>query len=160
MEECICDSGLPAKTCCEPILNGDKSAPTAEALMRSRYTAYVLGEIDYIRQTSTGVALDEFDAEESESFVKEAEFQGLDILRTEKGGADDKTGIVEFVFHYIYNEKEFSQREISKFVKEDGNWFFEDSEINPKGETITVDKVGRNDPCPCGSGKKYKKCCA
>ena len=159
MTECICNSGLLPAECCEPILNKEKTALTAEALMRSRYTAYVLGDVNYIRDTSTGIALEEFNAEDASNFVKDVEFLGLDIIHTEKGEENDAKGTVEFTFHYRYNNKDYSQHEISKFVKKDGQWLFEDSDINPKGETVTVDKIGRNDPCPCGSGKKFKKCC-
>lgn len=160
MTECICDSGKPAIECCDPFLNNEKKPKTAEALMRSRYAAYAIGELDYIKDTSTGTALKEFDRKEAAEFIEEADFLRLNILRTEKGGPNDDTGLVELVFHYDYNDKDYSQKEIAHFVKKDGEWFFENSEINPKGKTIEVEKTGRNDPCPCGSGKKYKKCCS
>lgn len=159
MRECVCHSGYAAADCCEPYLNREKIPQTAEALMRSRYAAYVLGVVDYIKETSTGPALEGFDEAEAKGFIKEVKFLGLDILQTLRGGEADEDGVVEFVFHYSFKDKSYSQHEISHFVKKDGAWLFEDSEVNPKGETVKVVKVGRNDPCPCGSGKKHKKCC-
>lgn len=128
--------------------------------MRSRYAACATKAIDYIKSTSTGTALDEFDPAEVEKFVADVEFLGLEILRTEKGGKDDQDGTVEFAFRYKLDGEKHVQHELSSFCRKDGHWFFEDSIINPKGKPAQVVKISRNDPCPCGSGKKYKKCCS
>ena len=160
MTKCVCGSGLEDTKCCAPILAGEKSAPTAEALLRSRYSAYVTGNLDYLEATCSPTALKEFDRLDAERFIEKAKWQGLDIKRTEAGCETDQTGTVECFFYCTYDGDKYVQHEIAQFVRgEKGNWLFENSEINPKEPPAKVDQIGRNDPCPCGSGKKYKKCC-
>ena len=77
---------------------------------------------------------------------------------TTKGGEDDKDGIVEFKATYIENGKTIVHHERSYFVKKNGVWFYQ-KWLPITSTRINENKVGRNDPCPCGSGKKYKKCC-
>ena len=83
---------------------------------------------------------------------------GLWIMhgRGEKG---DETGEVEFVARYRSGGQTVSHHELSFFAREDGRWVFSGCEMNPKAPTVRLQKVGRNEPCPCGSGKKHKKCC-
>jgi SEC-C motif-containing protein len=85
---------------------------------------------------------------------------GLEICSTEQGGVDDNDGLVEFIASYRENGVVRSHHEISRFKREAGRWYYVDGDA-PKVETYVKEqpKVGRNDPCPCGSGKKYKKCC-
>jgi SEC-C motif-containing protein len=83
---------------------------------------------------------------------------GLHVVRTEAGGKDDNTGIVEFKATAIRQKHIFRMHEISRFVKEGDQWFYVDGEMLESPPAVS-DKVGRNAPCPCGSGKKYKKCC-
>jgi len=127
--------------------------------MRSRYTAYVKGNIDYIEQTCAKDALEVFNRLEVERYIDEMDWQGLDILRVTEGGVEDAHGLVDFAFHLKHKDKPYTQREIASFERIEGRWYYTDSEFNPKGETVHCEKVGRNDPCPCGSAKKYKKCC-
>jgi SEC-C motif-containing protein len=127
--------------------------------MRSRYTAYVTGNIDYIEQTCARNAREEFNCPEVERYIDEMDWQGLDILRVTEGGAEDERGFVDFAFHLKHKGKPYTQREIATFERIDGRWYYTDSEVNPKGKTVHAEKIGRNDPCPCGSEKKYKKCC-
>ena len=77
----------------------------------------------------------------------------------EGGKEDDEKGTVKFSFRYRKAGRDFSQLEIASFRRVDGDWRYDDSEVNPKSPPVRVEKVGRNDPCPCGSGKKFKKCC-
>ena len=87
-------------------------------------------------------------------------WHGLEVIRTEGGGPKDKTGVVEFRALYTANGEFCNHHEVATFVKDRSGWKFEDGDL--VGETPTVreePKVGRNDPCPCGSGKKYKTCC-
>lgn len=160
MTECVCGSQNSFAECCSPFLTRVAKPKTAEALMRSRYTAYATNVVDYIKATSTGVALEEFNLSEAKDFIKEVEFTGLEILHTEKGTENDETGIVEFIFRYKQDGEKHAQHELSSFCRKDGEWFFENSKINPKSDPVRVTKISRNDPCPCGSGKKYKKCCS
>ena len=95
----------------------------------------------------------------TENWSKESEWQGLEILKTTKGGESDTTGTVEFKAHYMVDRARHTHHELSRFEKKDGLWIFtEGQEIN-RPVIRDEPKVGRNDPCPCGSGKKYKKCC-
>ena len=158
MSACACGSGRPFEDCCDPLLAGHP-APTAEALMRSRYTAYVVGRLDHVERTNTPEACTDFDRLDSERFAAEANWLGLKILRVVDGGPDDTTGQVEFTFRYKHHGKVHMQHELAYFCRRDGQWLYEHSEMNPKGEPVRVSKINRNDPCPCGSGKKHKKCC-
>ena len=159
-EKCPCDSGRTYGECCGPILDGGAKAPTAEALMRARYTAYATEHIPFLKTSAVKAVQDEFDEATSRAWSRSAEWHGLEIIRTEKGGPDDTTGVVEFRASYTANGEFCNHHEIATFVKDGSEWKFEDGTII--GETPVVretPKVGRNDPCPCGSGKKYKKCC-
>ena len=157
---CPCGSKLQFDECCGPFLMGDKDPPTAEALMRSRYCAYAMGSIDYLYKTSCPAIRKEFDAEGCKRWSESAKWTGIEVLRTEGGGENDTDGVVEFVANYTINDKPVKHHETSTFSKIDGVWKFIDGEI-AKQEPIRREepKIGRNDPCPCGSGKKFKKCC-
>ncbi len=157
---CPCCSGLPYADCCKPYLSGEKIAPTAEALMRSRYSAYAEGDIDYLFKTSGEAVQKDFDEESSRTWSKSATWLGMEIVATEAGTAADEDGIVEFVALYSVQDKEFEHHEQATFKKVNGEWRFIDGFIvNPEPIRREEPKVGRNDPCPCGSCKKYKKCC-
>lgn len=128
--------------------------------MRARYTSYVVGEIMFLRDSTVRATQDEFDAASARSWSQSAKWHGLEILSTEKGGENDDTGVVEFRASYTAGNEFCNHHERSTFVREDGEWKFEDGNL-VKDQPIVREapKVGRNDPCPCGSGKKYKKCC-
>lgn len=160
-DACPCASGKPFGECCEPYLLGRVKPPTAVALMRSRYTAYAMGAIDYLYQTSSERVRKEFDAEGSKKWAQSAEWTGIKIIQTTGGGAQDESGVIEFLAHYKVKESDFNHHERAEFEKHDGGWVFMDGNmIGPAPVRREEPKVGRNDPCPCGSGKKYKKCCA
>ncbi len=159
-ELCPCKSGKNFGECCGPIIAGTAKAETAEALMRARYSSYVTGDVAFLKTSATKAVQAEFDEAASKAWSAAAEWHGLEIIATEKGQRGDKTGVVEFRALYTANNEFCNHHEVSQFVKEDGGWKFADGEL--VGETpVTREapKVGRNDPCPCGSGKKYKKCC-
>lgn len=158
MEKCPCGSGSAFEACCGPIIQGTP-APTAEALMRSRYTAYVLGDVDHIDRTHAAEIRDTFDRSEAESLARGVEWAGLEIRSVSGGGTADDTGTVEFTSRYKKDGQVNVHHEKSAFRRDDGQWVYVDGEMNPKGAPRTVEKIGRNAPCPCGSGKKYKKCC-
>ena len=146
---CPCTSGLPLEACCGPIIRGEKVAQTAEALMRSRYTAYVLGEVDYLRASwhaSTRPV-------ELQLAVNESGWCGLEILDCESGQPGDVSGRV----HFRARARQGVLEENSRFRFEDGCWYYLDGELIDAPPANR--KVGRNEPCPCGSGRKYKKCC-
>ena len=157
---CPCASGKTFGQCCGPILNGTKKAKTAADLMRARYSAYAVGDVKFLYASSGPQARAEFSEENTRNWSKSAQWQGLEILSTEKGGKDDEEGYVAFVAHYSANDQVCEHRENSYFQKIDGDWRFIDGEIETNEPYRREEpKIGRNDLCPCGSGKKYKKCC-
>lgn len=171
---CPCGNETPYENCCGPYL-AKKSVPdTAEKLMRSRYTAHTRGDVTYVKNTMAPESRKDFDAEATERWAKESKWKGLKIVSTQKGGPEDDTGVVEFVATYERNGVGVEHHEVSTFRKsKDAEWLFVDGEAHehkegeghhhhaPKGPPVVRQgaKIGRNDPCPCGSGKKYKKCC-
>lgn len=156
---CACGSGVAFEACCEPVLAGD-SAVTAEALMRSRYVAFTLGNMDYLEMTQTGRAAAGWDRAEAEAQAPETEWLGLEIVRVVAGGEADKVGSVTFRARYKYQGEVFVQTETSEFVRVDGRWRYEWGQVAADvAQSHRVVKVGRNDQCVCGSGAKFKKCC-
>ena len=156
MTACSCGSGLEFENCCGPILDG-ALAKTPEALMRSRYSAYVLGKMDHIDRTHAPEIRNDFNRAEAERTAREIEWLGLNVISSSENG--DK-GTVEFSLRFRRNDQELTQHEVSTFRRTDGHWFYVDGKVSASLPPRHVVKVGRNDPCPCGSGKKYKKCCA
>lgn len=131
---------------------------TAEELMRARYHAYETCDMEFIKESHDPDNTDGIDWAECEKWARESQWLGLEIISTTKGGEDDKDGIVEFKATYIENGKTIVHHERSYFVKKNGVWFYQ-KWLPITSTRINENKVGRNDPCPCGSGKKYKKCC-
>ncbi|MEM9191542.1 MAG: YchJ family protein, partial [Myxococcota bacterium] len=159
MTPCPCGSGMALAKCCQPYIDGDAIPKTAEALMRSRYTAYAIGDTSYVIATHDPETRGDLDEDAVRQWSEEAVWLGLEILGTEKGGERDDVGVVEFVCAYEERGKARRHRERSDFRRRDGRWYFRDGEVEgQEPEVRAAPKVGRNDPCPCGSGKKYKKC--
>ena len=159
-ELCPCKSGKTYGECCGPIISGAEKAKTAEALMRARYSSYVTGDIQFLKASATKEVQEEFDEQASKAWSASAEWHGLEIIRTEGGTARHKKGVVEFRALYTANGEFCNHHEVSNFVKEEDGWKFADGELVGEKPIVREEpKVGRNDPCPCGSGKKYKKCC-
>lgn len=155
MKNCPCGSSKPYEHCCGPLLQGREVAPTALSLMRSRYTAYSEKNAAYLLQSwhpTTRPKPDELGLNETVSWT------GLEILMTEAGGKDDETGVVEFVAHYVSANRMERIHERSRFVRHEGKWIYVAGD-KPLKHSDGSGKIGRNDPCYCGSGKKYKKCC-
>ncbi len=159
-DPCPCGSGLPFASCCGPYLQKTATPPTAEALMRSRYTAFVIRQFSYLQQTVPPKLRDTFDpdrlAEETASVV----WLGLHIDRLSRGTRNDTSGEVEYSARYSDNGQPGVLREKSSFLKQNGTWYYVNGIIPPRTPVVRTEaRTGRNDPCPCGSGKKYKKCC-
>ena len=157
---CPCGSQEAYSACCQPVIAGARQAATAEELMRARYSAYVKVEMDFLFESLHPDRRDEDDRDGSRDWAENSEWHGLEILETQEGGADDETGMVDFVVSYTYEEKRKDYHEEARFDKVDGCWYFtEGKRAVPKPIVRDEPKVGRNDPCPCGSGMKYKRCC-
>jgi SEC-C motif-containing protein len=146
---CFCGSGLPFRDCCQPIIQGQRAAASAEALMRSRYSAYVVADSDYLLASWHADTRPRALQLEGQGIS----WLGLEVLDRRAGQPGDKTGRVSFIARYQQQGKPGAVQEDSRFVFEDGRWWYVD------GNPINEGKPGRNDPCPCGSGRKYKKCC-
>jgi SEC-C motif-containing protein len=125
---CPCGSGRGYPDCCGRLLEQGQRAESAERLMRSRYTAYVLMREGYLLRTwhaSTRPAtLDLADA-------GPVRWLDLKIVRTEAGGATDHEGVVEFVARYKVNGKAGRLHETSRFISEDGQWLYVDGAVAP-----------------------------
>ena len=161
MTDCPCTSGLSFDECCGPYLNGQKNVPTAEALLRSRYTAFTKTNIDYIRNTRHPRSESAFDEESARKWSEESQWQGLEIISIDEPKENATLSKIEFIARYKQNDKEEEHNENAVFVKDtDGRWYFQDGDfLRPETFVRKNNKVGRNDPCPCNSGKKFKKCC-
>jgi SEC-C motif domain protein len=157
---CNCGLGPSLDECCGRFLKGDAKPETAEALMRSRYTAYALEDIDYIFNTHDPTTVHTQDRTYAAKWAKDASWDGLEIVATEKGGVADTEGVVEFKARYRIGNQPALHHERSTFRKDGDQWYYIDGEmVKPKTMVREQPKVGRNDPCLCGSGNKYKKCC-
>ncbi|MBE9061414.1 YchJ family protein [cf. Phormidesmis sp. LEGE 11477] len=182
-KQCPCGSRRPFANCCEPYLKGIskgtnagiKYAPTAEALMRSRYTAFALGDIDYLLATHH---IDyRSDAHTSlQQTIQTTQWLNLLVIDTQKGQRKDKTGTVEFVAAYrskapaklsitLGNQKASATdsensplndigqlHEKSQFVREGPQWFY------TQGDLLPPYQPKRTQPCWCGSRLKFKQC--
>jgi len=121
---CPCGSTKPYTACCAPYVERNEVAPTAEALMRSRYTAYTLLLEEYLLatwHTSTRPTSLDLAAEAATKWI------GLEVKRHEQQDTDH--AIVEFVARYKVNGRAHRLHEVSRFVHEDGRWFYVDGEI-------------------------------
>jgi SEC-C motif-containing protein len=148
---CECGKETPFKACCGRFLSGAEKPQTCEQLVRSRFVAFGLGNFAYI------------DATQVETLPKEVhegrvpEWESLEIVSTTEGGLDDEIGEVVFEAVYKTHERRL-HKENSRFVRVDGEWRYKDGDIEDL-QAPSREKIGRNQPCPCGSGRKYKRCC-
>lgn len=167
MSTCPCrvleQKPLDYASCCEPLHQGKAKAPTCEALMRARYSAYAKKNMPFIDSTQILLEGETFNQEEALKWAESSEWKGLKIISTKKGLDDDRTGIVEFEAHYQdkASGKDLIHKETALFDRPAGQWKFKNGNIAGAQPIKRLEaKVGRNDPCACGSGKKSKKCCA
>jgi SEC-C motif-containing protein len=160
VENCACGSERTYEECCEPFIRGDRFPDTAEQLMRSRYTAFTKAEVKYILDTVHPEKRSRHDEKAIRKWAEKSEWRGLEIIETSGGGPEDSEGKVEFIARYYQNGTRETHHEIAGFKKEEERWYFLDGTAPEQKQFVrSGPKVGRNDPCPCGSGKKYKKCC-
>ncbi len=130
---CPCDSKLSFAHCCQPFLSGTVAAPTAEALMRSRYTAFVLQQGDYLLATwhpahrPQQLALEIADLLGFENL--EGLWLGLNIKSTQDGQEQDQQGWVSFVARYKQQGRGHRLVERSHFVRDNGRWLYVDGEV-------------------------------
>lgn len=148
-ELCPCGSALEYSLCCQRYLSGSEVAPSPAHLMRSRYCAFVKKNADYLVKTWHPTCQAGTFRDDIQNGFAHTEWLGLTVFATEAGRSPNE-GFVSFVARFRENSKNGAIIERSRFLKENGQWYYIDG-ARPL--------IGRNDPCPCGSGKKFKKCC-
>lgn len=158
MTSCPCGSGAALAECCGPLIDGQQQAESAEQLMRARYTAHVLCNMDFILRTHHPATRTDIDESATARWARESEWTGLEIMSVEE---EDNRARIEFMARYRDADRQrHAHHEMGLFEKYHGQWYFRDAEVpNVKQFRREVPKQGRNDPCACGSGKKFKKCC-
>lgn len=131
--------------------------------MRSRYSAHVKGLVDYVINTYHPSCR----AEEQRDAIAESiasDWAKLEVISAEPSPHEDE-GFVTFKAYFNQEGKQYCLEERSRFVRENGLWYYIDGEFpepeqDPRlNQPVQSLKVGRNDPCICGSGRKFKKCC-
>ena len=116
---CPCLSGETYEACCGRFHDGRADAPTAEQLMRSRYSAFAVGDADYLRRTwHAPTRPAELEVDPGVRWTR------LDVLGTRGGGPFDTEGTVEFRAHYRADGVPGSQHEVSRFLRVDGRWLY------------------------------------
>lgn len=148
--KCPCGLGEDYAECCGQYIDGGKLAPEPESLMRSRYTAFALQKIDYLKKTWHPETLpDDLDDSEPNCWVS------LEIV---DASMDDEEieGEVEFIAKLIYNNKLEVLHEISQFDKVNGHWLYHSGEF--KEPDAKAQKLSKSERCPCGSGRSFKNC--
>ncbi|MGB5854539.1 MAG: YchJ family metal-binding protein [Oceanisphaera sp.] len=154
---CHCHSQQLFAHCCQPYLDGTQTPSTPLALMRSRYSAFVLGLGEYLLHSWHPDTKGGLTADELTTLGHNTEWLGLTIVFA-RGKVTDHVGMVEFKARYREDNRVVTLHERSNFAQLAGRWLYRDGLINPP-------KIGANQPCPCGATKngtpkKYKHCCA
>ena len=150
---CPCCSNISFNDCCKPIIEGSKIAVSPESLMRSRYTAYTLNDIDYIYDT---YATDARQQQSKQALRESASNTKWIKLQISASDSISTPASVTFTAFYLEQDKYCQMSECSYFVKEDGRWFYSTGDILLHEQ---ISRIKRNDLCPCTSNKKFKKCC-
>jgi SEC-C motif domain protein len=153
MNPCPCGSQKPLEACCRPYIEGLENAPTAESLMRSRFTAYSLANVDYILDTCHPSILKQQDPIALQRWCETSQFLRLELIETKQGGLEDEQGFVRFIAWIKEKDVLGGIHERSTFTRFEDRWTY------LSGQHFTLKMPGPNDPCPCGSGQKFKKCC-
>ena len=152
MTDCLCGSKNDYATCCEPYIHHKQQPKTPSALMRSRYTAYCLADIDYIQKTMRGRALIGFDAVDAKRWATHVKWISLTVL--DENQDPPYTGYVEFIAMFADGPVLKSIHEKSEFIQEAGQWYYVDGVQCP----TETKSISRNGACPCGRQRKYKNC--
>ncbi len=157
--QCPCGSLKDYDACCGLYISGTVNPPTAETLMRSRYSAYVKQAFSYVYDTYHSDTKQHFTLDAIKEQSGQIKWLGLIIIETEEGLENDEKGVVSFSACHQLNDKTHYLNERSFFSREDGAWRYLNGKTQLTTTAVNAEKVGRNDPCPCKSRLKYKKCC-
>ena len=148
---CYCGSQQSYEECCGQFISGRLKSETPEQLMRSRYSAFCIKDIEYLISTHHPSRREVNEREILAQTIHDSQWLGLKILKTDKSLINQGAGYVEFVA--FYKNREIEQlHENSKFIYENVQWYYFD------GILLDPIKISRNEPCWCGSMKKFKKC--
>jgi len=128
--------------------------------MRSRYSAYVTGQVEYLATSLHPEHRQDMDLAATRRWSQAAQWKGLQVVSTRDGGEEDDEGEVEFVATYREKGVNKPHHERASFRRAEGRWYYVSGDIVQSAPSVHKQpKVGRNEPCPCGSGRKFKKCC-
>lgn len=151
---CPCCSHNDYLTCCEPFITGKEIPTRPEALMRSRYTAYTMANVAYVKATMKGEALACFNETEAKRWAKRVQWLKLHVIQSSLENSN--TGFVEFEANFIDGRRLQSIHEKSQFTYTEGRWYYVSGTHLPSSYPERI--VARNAPCPCGSLRKFKNC--
>jgi SEC-C motif-containing protein len=154
-QPCPCGSGKLFDACCGPALAEKRLPATAEELMRSRFTAHVIGDYAYLHRTYLPTSQKPYVAEPVGEPIKWTRL----AIHSHETGPKPATATVDFSAYFDEQGSEQVLHEKSEFSRIGGKWLFARTLRQGPAPIKSVVKAGRNDPCPCGSGKKYKHCC-
>ncbi len=124
--KCPCCSQNEYKVCCEPFILGEDNPPTAERLMRSRYTAFAVKAYDYLEETTDPQTTSEFDHAGNRDWGDTVKFVKLEIIRADE---IKNKATLEFVAHFNKDGVDLTHHEISKFRQQGGVWFFREGKV-------------------------------
>lgn len=146
---CPCGRAVDYSLCCQPYLCGERQPEHPSQLMRSRYTAFAVHHADWLISSWHPQCMPEQLRESIMAGFTATTWLGL-TLYEDSPGRNENEGFISFVARYEENGIPGAIIERSRFLKEQGRWYYVDG-IRPT--------FSRNDLCPCLSGKKFKKCC-
>ena len=146
---CPCKSNKEFEQCCQPIIQGQIKANSPEQLMRSRYSAYAVGNAEYIIKTYSKISRSKQSLNDIKTWAEQCQWVNLIIHQSNNTH-------VEFSAYFIEENELYVLRENSEFHQEENCWVYHTGNII---ENAQLDKVKRNEPCPCQQSKKFKQCC-
>ena len=149
-EYCHCGEAINYQHCCGRFISGHTHAQSSEQLMRSRYSAFCTGKVDYLIDTLHPSQRKSDDADVLQNTIQHTTWTRLKVIDAQQ--TDSSHGTVEFVA-FFGPKQEDQMHEHSKFVKENGRWYY------LEGRQLPPHSLGRNERCWCGKPRKVKQCC-
>lgn len=146
---CPCGNPQLYTDCCQPLIEGQLTAVTAEQLMRSRYSAYLLGKTNYLVNSWHPETRPDNLSEQLCQDSADTQWLGLTVLDCPTA-ATASYAYVRFFARYQHAGRPGYLYETSRFLTENNQWYYLDGVHHTPG---------RNETCPCGSGLKFKRCC-
>lgn len=158
-QACPCGSETAFDACCGPVIRGERPARTPEELMRARFSAHCQRNYAFLVDSTHPEHREGVSVEEISKWAEHVTWTELEV-HSATPGASDEEGHVSFTAHFTIKDTSQKLREDAVFAKVNDAWFYVDGDVHGQDPyRREAPRVGRNDLCPCGSGKKYKKCC-